>query len=44
MSYQSYSISLTEVQNANLERAYKNRSPITIRLKNDQLKEIFHYC
>ena len=33
MSYQSYSVSLTEGQKANLARAYKNRSPITIRLK-----------
>ena len=38
MSYQSYSVSLTEGQKANLARAYKNRSPITIRLKNDKLK------
>ena len=37
MSYQSYSVSLTEGQNANLARAYKNRSSIIIRLKNDQL-------
>ena len=37
MSYQSYSVSLTEGQKANLARAYKNRSSITIRLKNDQL-------
>ena len=41
MSYQSYSVSLTEGQIANLARAYKNRSPITIRLKNDQLKGNF---
>ena len=41
MSYQSYSVSLTEGQKANLARAYKNRSPITIRLKNDQLKGNF---
>ena len=38
MSYQSYSVSLTEGQKANLARAYKNRSPITIRLKNEQLR------
>ena len=44
MSYQSYSVSLTEGQKANLARAYKNRTPITIRLKNDQLKGNFHYC
>ena len=37
MSYQSYSVSLTEGQKAKLARAYKNRSPITIRLKNEQL-------
>ena len=37
MSYQSYSVCLTEGQKANLARAYKNRSPITIRLKNEQL-------
>ena len=36
MSYQSYSVRLTEGQKANLARAYQNRSPITIRLKNDQ--------
>ena len=41
MSYQSYSVSLTEGQKANLARVYKNRSPITIRLKNDQLKGNF---
>ena len=41
MSYQSYSVSLTEGQKANLARAYKNRSPKTIRLKNDQLKGNF---
>ena len=41
MSYQSYSVSLTEGQKANLAGAYKNRSPITIRLKNDQLKGNF---
>ena len=41
MSYQSYSVSLTEGQKANLARAYKNRSPITIRQKNDQLKGNF---
>ena len=41
MSYQSYSFSLTEGQKVNLVRAYKNRSPITIRLKNDQLKVNF---
>ena len=41
MSYQSYSVSLTEGQKANLARAYKNTSPITIRLKNDQLKGNF---
>ena len=41
MSYQSYSVSLTEGQKANLARAIKNRSPITIRLKNDQLKGSF---
>ena len=41
MSYQSYSVSLTEGQKANLARAYKNRSPITIRLKNDQLRGNF---
>ena len=41
MSYQSYSVSLTEGQKANLARAYKNRSPITIRLKNDQLNGNF---
>ena len=29
------------MQKANLARAYKNRSPITIRLKNDQLKGNF---
>ena len=41
MSYQSYSVRLTEGQKENLARAYKNRSPITIRLKNDQLKGNF---
>ena len=41
MSYQSYSVSLTEGQKANLARAYENRSPITIRLKYDQLKGNF---
>ena len=41
MSYQSYSVSLTEGQKANLAGAYNNRSPITIRLKNDQLKRNF---
>ena len=41
MSYQSYSVSLTEGQKANVARAYKNRSPITIRLRNDQLKGKF---
>ena len=41
MPYQSYSVSLSERQNENLARAYKNRSPITIRLKNDELKGIF---
>ena len=41
MSYQSYSVSLTEGQKANLARAYKNRSPITIRLKNEQLRGNF---
>ena len=41
MSYQSYSISLTEGQKANLARAYKIRSPSTVRLKNDQLKGNF---
>ena len=41
MSYQSYSVSLTEEQNENLARAYKNRSPITIRLKNEQLRGKF---
>ena len=41
MSYQSYSVSLTEGQKENLARAYKNRSPITIRLKNEQLRENF---
>ena len=41
MSYQSHSVNLTEGQKANLARAYKNRSPITIRLKNDQLKGNF---
>ena len=45
MSFQSYSVSLTEGQKENLARAYKNRLPITITLQNDQLKEnIFHYC
>ena len=41
MSYQSYSVSLTEGQKANLARAYKNMSPITIRLKNEQLRGNF---
>ena len=41
MSYQSYSVSSTEGLKANLARAYKNRSPITIRLKNNQLKGNF---
>ena len=41
MSYQPYSVSLTEGQKVNLTRTYKNRSPITIRLKNDQLKGHF---
>ena len=41
MSYQSYSVSLTEGQKANLARAYKNRSPITIRLNNEQLRGNF---
>ena len=41
MSYQSYSVTLTEGQKANLGRAYKNRSPITIRRKKDQLKGNF---
>ena len=41
MSYQSYAVSLTEGQKANLARAYKNRSPITIRLMNDQFKRNF---
>ena len=41
MSYHSYSVSLTEGQKANLARAFKNRSPMTIRLKNDQLKGNF---
>ena len=41
MSYQSYLVSLTEGQKAKLARAYKNWSPITIRLKNDQLKGNF---
>ena len=41
MSYQSYSVILTEEQKANLARAYKNKSPITIRLKNDQFKGNF---
>ena len=44
MSYQSYSVSLTEAQKANLARAYKNKSPITIRLKNEQLRGNFYYC
>ena len=44
MPYQSYSVSLTEGQKANLARAYKNRSPITIRLKMNNSGEIFHYC
>ena len=39
----SYSVRLTEGQKANLVRAYKNRSPITIRLKNDQLKGNFPF-
>ena len=43
MSYQSYSVSLTEGQKANLARAYKNRLPITIRLKNNQLKGNFPF-
>ena len=38
MLYQSYSVSLTEGQKENLARAYKNRSPITIRFKIDQFK------
>ena len=41
MSYQSYSVSLTEGQKSNLAKAYKNRSPITIRLKNEQLRGNF---
>ena len=41
MSYQSYLVSLTEGQKATLARAYKNRSPITIRLKNEQLRGNF---
>ena len=41
MSYQSYSVSLKEGQEANLARAYNNISPTTIRLKNDKLKGIF---
>ena len=41
MPYQSYSVSLTEGQKANLTRPYENRSPITIRLKNDLLKGNF---
>ena len=41
LSYQSSSVSLTEGQKANLARAYKNRSPITIRLKNEQLRGSF---
>ena len=41
MSYQSYSVSLTEGQKENLARAHKNRSPITIRLENEQLKGNF---
>ena len=41
MSYQSYSLSLTEGQKANLATAYNNRSPITIRLKNNQFKGNF---
>ena len=41
MSYQPYSVRLTEGQKENLARAFKNRSPITIRLKNDQLKGNF---
>ena len=41
MSYQSYSVSLTEWQKDNLARTYKNRSPITIRLKNEQLRGNF---
>ena len=43
MPYQSYSVSLTEGQKANLARAYKNMSPITITLKNDQLKGNFPF-
>ena len=41
MSYQSYSVSLTEGQKENLARTYKNRSPITIRLTNEQLRGNF---
>ena len=41
MSNQSYSVSLTEGQKANLARAYKNRSSITIRLNNEQLRRNF---
>ena len=41
MSYHSYSVSLTEEQKENLARAYKNRSPTTIRLKNEQLRGKF---
>ena len=41
MSYQPYSVSSAEGQIANLAKAYKNRSPITIRLKNGQLKGNF---
>ena len=37
MYYKSYSVSLTEGQKANLARTYKDRSPITIRLNNDQI-------
>ena len=44
MSYQSYSVSLTEGQKANLARAYKSRSHITIRLTMINSWEIFHYC
>ena len=41
MSYQSYSVSLTEGQKTYLARTYKNMWPITIRLKADQLKGNF---
>ena len=41
MSYQSYSVSLTKGQEFNSARAYKNMSPITIGLKNDQPKGNF---